>query len=1620
MQAAVEAYHSRVSNASANASSLSALNATALDSTGIPSIGFFSTVVTGLGLLDPQILIRLVMRAVMHVIVTPIVNGEPVKWERAFLFAPFPRPPSLLSDVEAVASATKVPVIDNALVDVLEGQLICLAIVAAFILVFLIREWVINQQPLLNMPDEEQADNPAPAQQQNEQRQGARHRRRALRHAIDNQEQLQNRPHLPVDRPRAQPRPRRRATDDNLVAQGHAAGIDRPALPQRAASLVPALEELEVNIRQLQDTSRVEAVESPPLERGVFDEVGQIQRTLEESRTALPPTNVATTAGEGSDDLSKYVLAGGASALSPDRDPEPAGAIPLSGPSEFSQNEFTFRAPQSLPNSESTQQGDGGDLVGTGDDDWVSEPSSEDSAAPTPLGSSSSDSHHSTDTQAMHDGAEESDRVDAEEATEGDLDETTQQSQNEQDGEPDTIVTRISKWLWHTDDFVPGTPVPTDHDDETEIVANIDTPAHLAPDPAQDAAEQQNLPQPLQPNIQNGVNINDPNAVDEAEDLEGILELIGMEGPIAGMIQNIIFSVFLITLTLSASVWCPYIWGKIALLFIAHPFSVFFKAPLYLLSRTADFIVDVGLFSVGMLGVILNYFTTAIRSIIALVAPGVAKLLDTNVLETYSFTLSQNSGIRLEKMVTRTLLGFRPDLPTFSIQSHHVLRVFTKTARDTSTKLASVIASSYARTNDTVVWHDIFIAPVHIGAQIQSLPANLKILVAELQNWLSQLQQDLRPVSFSKPEAIDYSLVQWTSTEKIACIIMGYMLFAAAGSLYLKVARWQLGLKSDHKVPGFLADTLTQAGGVMKVIVIIGIEMIAFPLYCGTMLDIALLPMFEGATLYTRLQFFRAAPFTALFIHWFIGTCYMFHFALFVSMCRKVMRKGVLYFIRDPDDPSFHPVRDVLERPVATQLGKIAFSAFVYGSLLVICLGGVVTGLNRFANILPIRWGALDPTMIVPGDIIFYNFMLPVMLRKIDLSAKVSEIFDWWFRACAAGLRLTDFLFGIDSEEEKQPGAFLWRRFFKLMFLGEDTPKHPMVKYVEELANDRERLVWFETKEGIADDDTVRKVFPNTQFKIINLVGDKSQALIHFEEGTSIVGIKAALDTESSKTDSKFSVRKIKDMKVENVELPNLRKTPVDSAAGSYVRAPAKDSARVPKGTNVFVRVDENNKRLDDQEDSDLGLHGRKDERFSRIFTPNHFKARISTFIGLVWLFAALAGLAFSVGPLVVGRVIMRLLAPSKDPVSDLYALTAGVHAFAAFIYLGHLLQGYWARGISHSHSLFRNAQRALPRLLSLGKQALGVLYLLLGVGFVAPMALSLLAELYINIPAYMYLMSFNAVASGKSSPNLLISSTQGPRSSPVVHVLQTWALGLVYLRAVIHLLTNAPNTDTRPAAAIRAITRNGMLKPDVRLASRALLLPILVVSFLLIGLPPGLARIVLAFSPKQLSAEQSVTVYRYSYPCLLFGVILTYLLVRVQSRVETWRVKIRDEVYVRGEQLHNFPDPQEGKKENKHRKRDSQADAKGKRTATAANFQRKTEAVSNGRRVNASVSDMSRSETEDMRPVEQSEADRRAGEGWFDADLEDPGTATLEFQGVADPSNIGDIGSIISGQGHS
>ncbi|KAL8121054.1 hypothetical protein AgCh_017994 [Apium graveolens] len=52
-------------------------------------------------------------------------------------------------------------------------------------------------------------------------------------------------------------------------------------------------------------------------------------------------------------------------------------------------------------------------------------------------------------------------------------------------------------------------------------------------------------------------------------------------------------------------------------------------------------------------------------------------------------------------------------------------------------------------------------------------------------------------------------------------------------------------------------------------------------------------------------------------------------------MTNDVLRNGVLYFLRDPDDPNYNPFHDLIDDPVHKHARRVLLSVAVYGSLIV-------------------------------------------------------------------------------------------------------------------------------------------------------------------------------------------------------------------------------------------------------------------------------------------------------------------------------------------------------------------------------------------------------------------------------------------------------------------------------------------------------------------------------------------------------------------------------------------------------------------------------------------------------------------------------------------------------------
>ncbi|KAL6788168.1 hypothetical protein J3E68DRAFT_416169 [Trichoderma sp. SZMC 28012] len=918
----------------------------------------------------------------------------------------------------------------------------------------------------------------------------------------------------------------------------------------------------------------------------------------------------------------------------------------------------------------------------------------------------------------------------------------------------------------------------------------------------------------------------DPEAIDDLEDFEGVMELIGMRGPIAGLFQNAIFCAVLVSVTIFACIFLPYNIGRVSVWLLASPMRVVrLLFELSKLLQDATFLVA-GLGSWGALNIVEMLVTVV----------GASAKVHVVSARKMSWGLWTGAATRLS---TCLFIDFFPmtttEIHNFSAVSHdalntvksNILAVFynlkdsLSMARDMGfDKVLSTTTTVLGSTSETLV---------KLSSQLMK-PSSWVIDLSLAEEW----------------PAVDPQLAHWSSLDRFWAILAGYTTVFLIGALYLKKGSPFSRGTTMHAWEAGVIDFLQQASGIIKVILIISIEMLVFPLYCGLLLDAALLPLFEGTTLTSRIVFTCKYPMTSVFVHWFVGTGYMFHFALFVSMCRKIMRPGVLYFIRDPDDPEFHPVRDVLERNLTTQLRKILFSAFVYGALVIVCLGGVVWGLSfAMPGVLPIHYSSNEPVLEFPVDLLFYNFLMPLAVKFFKPSDALHTMYTWWFRRCARALRLTYFLFGerrIDEEGVLQlrPGTTAGRL--------------PQTGFLLELGEGNEIVpkTWRDTFEG-------GDLKPNT-----------------------------TMNSEQR--------RDLRRRKAQLVDSQQLVKD------GRFVRAPASDRIKIPKGQKIFLTVSERNHRRDGRSDDDLYAS----DQYLMVYVPPNFRARVFLFILFIWLFASVTGVGFTIIPLVFGRRIFKELIPHYIRTNDIYAFSIGV-----------FLLGSVAYSIFHYHVIKETVQKwteqarrdlfegkAVGRGAMIGLRLAKLFYVYFALLIVFPLLTSLLMELYVTIPLHTYMYPPAAISTLKDQAV----------DRHTVRVIQSWVLGLLYLKLGSRLITSL-FPDSRAATAVRSIMRRGWLRPDVRLLTRAFVIPGLMASTVAIFGPPMMAGFVIkhggldggALVEDAAEAVRLTVIYRQSYPAAAFAAILAKHAVGLVKVTNRWTAGVRDEAYLIGERLHNF-----------------------------------------------------------------------------------------------------------------
>ncbi|KAL8970243.1 MAG: hypothetical protein Q9183_001611, partial [Haloplaca sp. 2 TL-2023] len=1332
---------------------------------------------------------------------------------------------SWLSNVEALKTLTRWPIFNNMVIDTFEGWLITLLIVVVFVITFLIREWVVQQQPLIINLAAANAQAPPPAIEQGP----------LQNNAVPENPVIQDDPPAIIDDPP-------NALDDTpeeevpssaaASAQQDRAGMlardDSTDLAARDNNGTRHSENVPSDLRDNPEESIMRVLEDPsglqlpdPPNPGVFldiwrraghdprellriikeegrsEELNWIDAAIREMESHPGQSDVDEARGRQDpsetfldpalDQCSTSQVEGRSSNLdSVSNDTERGSLVPSIPPEEDSHRDGSVPAESQSELPSIVQDGasaQGQALGGSTDADPFDPESAALSFSDPPNEAPVEGQPSGTDADVAQTAAEQNESA------------PTTPSETARAIVPSnsSLLDRIAMWLWGE-----ATPGDTGNNgqaaaDDEHVVQDLANEAPFVPVANGQPQVGDHPPGEVNHEVlgplghdevgedafEAGIEPNDAEGVEEVEDFEGVMELMGMQGPIAGLIQNGMFCAILVALTIFLAVWVPYITGKVFLVLLANPVSLLFRMPFRWISGTADVVTDTIIFTVTCA---YYWLATAIHLLcLPIRRMGyVSKVLyGEEVLAEAAKGYAERSLGRLTQafLVTGDTLS-DSDVPAFSIIAHASLKSFQY-------RISSVVQILVSAATAVCTYQSTHPAGGSYGEMIASyweisrdtgvaamtgimtkLPLAKSLLYEVPASLISTLAFNIGNVDVAtspKTHSLDYSLIYWNTKDRILAIIFGYIFFALLGVLYLRLS---LFLKADKatKVEGPLADLLYQAGGVGKVILIISIEMIVFPLYCGLLLDVALLPMFRNVTFLSRLEYMVDSPCTSLFIHWFVGTCYMFHFALFVSMCRKIMRTGVLYFIRDPDDPTFHPVRDVLERNVFGQLGKIAFSALVYGGLVLVCLGGVIWGIwTAFDGVFPICWSSNEPVLEFPVDLLFYYFLTPLAMRVFRPAVKLTTMYSWWFRRCAQWLRLSHFLFGeVREEEEGHHVRRTWKAFFRAK---KGDVKNPVV------GKDRQQL---------AEDQGLDAYF-------------------------------------------------LRD--------------------GRQVRAPGSDQVRIPKGTHTFVEVDQDGNRVDGQSQNPHDLHGRDNEHFATIYIPPHFRLRIAAFIFLLWLFAATTGVCVTVIPLIFGRRLFSTIFPDHPRMNDIYAFSFGICVLGGVAFaLLNAHTGFTYCQIKIRATVRSDAFHGVRSAMYYAARLLRVLYTYTAFVILLPSLLILVNEVYFVIPLHTFF-------------------GEGPADRHTVYLIQNWVLGVLTVKTIGHLILWHP--PSRPATALRKIIHRGWTDPDVRIATRGFIMPSVVVASVLLLAPLGLGWMTNKFYHDASDAKKSA-VYRYSYPGVL------------------------------------------------------------------------------------------------------------------------------------------------------
>ncbi|KAI8909938.1 hypothetical protein DFJ77DRAFT_471383 [Powellomyces hirtus] len=1023
-------------------------------------------------------------------------------------------------------------------------------------------------------------------------------------------------------------------------------------------------------------------------------------------------------------------------------------------------------------------------------------------------------------------------------------------------------------------------------------------------------------------------------------DVNAFLELVGVQGPLENLMQNVVMVVLIIAVALFVGVWTPYWIGRGVTYFVKDVYAPILERVLNTLQGLTDPlldpIIDVAILSAKYLGF------------------GFARRSDWNGSGHWNGT-GHNTSDTLPKNLTEKYNAALPHAVNGSQQRRQKIDLGLRS--NGSTPALSIIGVT-----DNVANFSVIISDKNI-----TLPKLNETSVAgsEGSEVKSNSTADTAGLLFGIPDKVVYTAIGYIT--QLFFILdyarrTGMLRHPYAQTMKRITIKWLLYLVMAIKFAFFLI-----------------VELGVFPLFCGVLIDMCTLPLFgPHATIASRWAFYRAHPWTSEFLHWVAGTTFMFQFALYVSTVREIVRPGVMWFIRDPNDEQFHPMNDILERPVLTQLRKLGVGTVMYATMVIGGVGGVV-GLiwchDHFlapakgpSRMWPLQWDLSEPMSEFPVDLLIFHFVVPWTIAWIRPKRILRRVVAVWFRWIAASLRLTSFLFGGSSKGDESDDE---------IDVEEDVDVDVSASNRDH-GDDPTLLTSLDTSGALDSDSNI------SEPDLALLSADNAHRLNH--DSGNDGDDEDEIHEHIPAVDSSSSAGAAEPPKIQ-------RKRP--RREFRYMRVPNNDHVEVIPGERMLIPMRAN--------DPIMGRAGETEEEvklnWTRVYVPEHFKTRVALLIYMQWMSGVILVASLITIPLYVGRkffiaainYIPRMDASMESvvanataangaavtlsnftiptaiditagnaanvtanatrkimlrldlPVHDMYAYAVGLFLLFMTVYpiiyawswvvtwrrIEHRRIGRGRRGrpdvqalapvpligepIEHAPSrpVRRTPwKRAIKRWLRIGARwmtiASKLLFLGTMFGIVLPLMEGVVFDLYLIQP-FKPLVTAKAARTMAAPPRRHIGiDLTNPLARTIIQaLLQDWALGAVYMKIAWALIMVGPETEVQ--RVLREFVDNGIRRVRVRPVWRTVILPLFSIC---LGLAAG--PLIAGLLLQKVLAKGTITAeaLRWTFPASLLLSLALGGVWLCGRAIKRWMERVREEQYLVGRKLHNLEDP--------------------------------------------------------------------------------------------------------------